>query len=343
MEAGEERALDIEQFDALVDYLKAKGHLGPAEQPRCMKLTGGVSNRTVLVERTGGESWVLKQALAQLRVPSDWFSSPERIRREAQALRWLRRLTPPGTIPPLLFEDQAHHLLAMQAVPQPHANWKALLLDGTLEEDHVDRFGRLLARIHGEAFHRRCEIASVFGDRSAFESLRLDPYYQYTADHVPAAAAFLRDLIDETCASQLTLVHGDYSPKNVLVHRGQLVLLDHEAAHYGDPAFDLGFSLTHLLSKAHHLVRKRQAFADAARRYWAVYQASLDGMDWAEALEARVVRHTLGCLLARVAGRSKLEYLSARARHRQREVVCALIDDPPACIEALTHAFVHRL
>ena len=116
--------LNIEQPDALITYLRHNGHLGAGEQPLIRNLAGGVSNRTVWVQRPGGEAWVLKQALPKLRVSVDWFSSPERIHREALGLRWLAELAPPRTITPLVFEDHTHHLLAMQAVPQPHDNWK---------------------------------------------------------------------------------------------------------------------------------------------------------------------------------------------------------------------------
>src|SRR3954464_13347838 len=122
--------LDIERPGELVSYLRETGRIAADETPRVQVLAGGVSNRTVLVERQSGEAWVVKQALAKLRVAVDWFSSPERIHREALGLRWLERLAPPGTTTPLVFEDHAQHLLAMDAVPQPHENWKTMLLAG---------------------------------------------------------------------------------------------------------------------------------------------------------------------------------------------------------------------
>jgi Ser/Thr protein kinase RdoA (MazF antagonist) len=238
----------------------------------------------------------------------------------------------------------------MQAVPYPHDNWKTLLLAGRLEENHANQFGRLLGAIHRHAFERRQEVAPVFADRSFFESLRLEPYYSYTADQVPAAADFLQALIEETHACRLTLVHGDYSPKNVLVHQNRLILLDHEVIHWGDPAFDLGFSLTHLLSKAHHLPLQRAAFATAAQAYWRSYlEAGGDAFllplsqGGPGGVEARAVRHTLACLLARVAGRSPLEYLGEAARQRQREVVLALLPNPPANIPDLVNQFIAKL
>lgn len=331
--------LDIEQPGALVAWLQTHGLIGPAETPEIRVLAGGVSNRTVLVERKSGEAWVVKQALAKLRVQVDWFSSPERIHREALGLRWLARIAPPGTITPLVFEDNEAHLLGMAAVPQPHENWKTLLLRGDLDMDHIAQFARLLGTIHRTSSDRRAEIAPLFADRGFFESLRLEPYYEYTASQVAESAAFYRSLLAETRAISDTLVHGDYSPKNVLVHENHLILLDHEVIHFGDPGFDLGFSLTHLLSKAHHLPEWRDAFRAAAIFYWDIYRETVTPCNWEHSLESRTVRHTLGCLLARVAGRSPLEYLSAEERIVQREAVLRLMANPPETVGDLTNAF----
>ena len=338
------KPLDIERADALLAYLRSSGHIRFDEEPAICVLAGGVSNRTVLVERPEvGEAWVVKQALPKLRVAVDWFSDPERIHREALGLRWLSELAPPGTITPLVFEDRDNHLLAMEAVPKPHENWKTMLLGGRLEKDYVEQFGRLLGTVHRGGYERREESESAFGDRSFFESLRLEPYYGYTAEQVPDAADFLRALVEETRARRDTLVHGDYSPKNILVREGRLVLLDHKVIHFGEPAFDLGFSLTHFLSKAHHLRDMREDFADAARFYWATYREVVEELPWAVDIEQRAVRHTLGCLLARVAGRSPLEYLDESERARQREAVLPLLPYPPGSVAGLVEGFVGKL
>src|SRR3712207_5660334 len=332
--------LDIEQPGALVGYLRETGRVGEDEEPVIRVLAGGVSNRTVLVERPGaGEAWVVKQALPKLRVAVDWFSDPERIHREAQGLRWLEQLASPGTITPLVFEDRDNHLLVMEAVPEPHENWKTMLLGGRLEKDHVEQFGRLLGTVHRGGYECWEEVEPTFRDRSFFESLRLEPYYDYAAEQVPDAADFLCALVEETRARRDTLVHGDYSPKNVLIREGTLVLLDHEVIHFGDPAFDLGFSLTHFLSKGHHLPGMREDFADAAKFYWATYREVVEGLPWAADIEERAVRHTLWCLLARVAGRSPLEYLDEGELARQREAVLTLLAYPPESAPGLVEDF----
>ncbi len=338
MDTTADRDLDIEEPDALVAYLRRTDRIERDEVPRLETLAGGVSNRTVLLARPSGETWVLKQALAKLRVQVDWFSSPARIEREALGLIHLAALAPPGTTTPLVFLDPEEHVLAMRAVPQPHANWKIMLLRGEVELDHVAQFARLLGTIHREAAGR-ADLAELFADRSYFESLRLEPYYGFAAEQAPEAAAFLHETIAANRANIVTLVHGDYSPKNVLVHDDRLILLDHEVIHYGDPAFDLGFALTHLLSKAHHLPEHRDAFVHAARHFWGVYGLTVGVATWVEDLEPRAVRNTLGILLARVAGRSPLEYLDAGERGRQRAVVLGLMEAVPGTIPEMIEGF----
>jgi aminoglycoside phosphotransferase (APT) family kinase protein len=328
-----ETSLDIEQHDQLIAYLRAAGRIGRDETPACRTLAGGVSNRTVLVTRRSGEAWVLKQALAKLRVKVDWFSDPARVHREAMGLRWLEKLAPPGTITPLVFEDAEQHLIAMSAVAQPHENWKTMLLAGRVETGHVEQFATLLATIHRRATGFD-ELREVFGDRSFFESLRIEPYYAYAASQVPAAKRFIDRLIADTRARRLSLVHGDYSPKNILVRDRKLILLDHEVIHWGDPTFDIGFAMTHFLSKAHHIPAFRAAFEDAVRRFMACYQAEDETM---------AVRQTLGCLLARVAGRSQLEYLDPAEKARQQRVAVELMSQRIESMGELVKRFVRGI
>jgi aminoglycoside phosphotransferase (APT) family kinase protein len=340
-----EAELDIENLADLLGYLRRTGRIGPGEAPVIRNLAGGVSNRTVLLRRESGESWVLKQALERLRVKVDWRSDPRRIEREALGIERLLEIAPAGAITPLIFLDPAHHLLAMQAVAEPHENWKTMLLAGQLEGGHVRPFAELLAAIHQAGFERREQFAREFEDRRFFESLRLEPYYAYSAQRMPFAAPFLQKLIEETRATRYTLVHGDFSPKNVLVREGRLVLLDHEVIHFGDGAFDLGFGLTHLLSKANHLRDRdrREDYARAAELFWLTYRQSVDGQPWVEGLEERVCRHVLACLLARCIGRSPLEYLKPAAAAVQANAASLMMDAPPRHVAELVERFVRRV
>ncbi len=335
-------AIDIEQPDQLLTYLHSTNRIPKTEQPQIHNLRGGISNKTVLVKRASGESWVLKQALAKLRVDVDWFSDPARIGREALALHHLPSLAPPGTITPLVFEDPQHNLLAMAAVPDPHHNLKSLFLSHHIVEDHLYQFGRLIGSIHSKSTGR-ADLRTLFEDRSFFESLRVEPYYRYTAQQVPPAADFLNQLIKSTLSRRLCLVHGDYSPKNILVHEGKLILLDHEVIHFGDPAFDIGFALAHLLSKAHHLPSYRQKFISAAHLFWTSYTSAISSAPWAIDIDPPAASHALACLVARVAGRSKLEYLSQDQRTRQPESSINLMHEPPTSVLQLIDRFQSEL
>ena len=331
--------LDIEDCDALRNYLIGKGHTHSNEHISFEKLPGGVSNRTIRVRWPDGRGWVLKQALAKLRVTADWFSSPERIRVEAKALHCLNGLAPPGTTPPFIFEDEANHLMAMEAIPKESENWKSVLLTGRLVPDHFEQFGFLLGTIHRRSSESSRQLCRAFANTEYFENLRLEPYYLYAAQRIPAAASFLKALARETMKHKLSLVHGDFSPKNALLYQGKLILLDYEVVHFGDPAFDVGFALTHFLSKAHHLLQERAAFAAAAMLFWQVYFKEVAPLHW-DLIELRAVRHTLACMLARVDGKSPVEYLTPEEAARQRQIVLVLMAKPPKHVGELIEEFI---
>jgi tRNA A-37 threonylcarbamoyl transferase component Bud32 len=328
--------MNVEQPASLERYLAQRGYA--LEESRI--LTGGVSNNSVLVRLRDGSSIVVKQAREQLKSAAEWKSDPRRIRQEALAMEWLSRWTPTGSIPRLLFLDKANHILAMDAVPEPHHEWKRLLLSGRIDMDHFSKFGELLAAIHRGSYLERREVEPLFRDQSFFFSLRLEPYYFHAAKNEPRAAVFLRELVRETQARRVALVHGDYSPKNVLVRGDQLVLLDHEAANFGEPAFDAGFALTHFLSKALHLPEYRDRLRTGAREFWRAYCGCLPAIPEFADVSERVVRHTLGCLLARVAGKSLLEYLTPQERDRQRAIVLSCMEKVPANVENLIDEFI---
>jgi tRNA A-37 threonylcarbamoyl transferase component Bud32 len=338
-----ETEIDIEEFDSLRQYLIERGHIKPDESISFKRLLGGVSNRTVRVGWPDGHGWVLKQALAKLRVDVDWFSDPERIGVEAKATRWLNVLAPKDTTPLFVFEDMANHLMAMEAIPEESENWKAVLLSGRIVSNHFEQFGQLLGTIHRRSSEAGSEISRVFGDTTYFKSLRLDPYYLYAAEKAPIAAGFLNALVEETMHHRNSLVHGDFSPKNTLIYRDKLILLDYEVVHFGDPGFDVGFALTHFLSKANHLQSERRCIGAAAALFWNVYRREVDPLEWSHTLELRAVHHTLACLLARVIGKSPLEYLTPLEATRQLEVVLQLIAKPPAGVNDLIAEFIRKM
>ena len=338
----EQRVIDIENHQQLKTYLISAQLANADDRLECRDLHGGVSNRTVFVGFSDSRHWVVKQALEKLRVKEDWFSDPQRIHHEAEGLRALQKLTRPGAVPKFIFEDHEQHILIMEAVPEPHENYKSLLLSAVPEENHVIEFATLLSDIHLNAA-RASRLSGLFENSCYFENLRLDPYYAFSARQLPAAAPFLDTLIKQTKDRKLTLVHGDYSPKNILIYNGRLVLLDHEVIHIGDPAFDVGFAMAHFLSKANYRKNCRQEFGDAARLFWNTYRANVQAAPWSGRLEDHCLANSLGCLLARVIGKSPLEYLNDTQRALQLKSTMNLINAVPSSMLSLIHQFTESL
>lgn len=332
--------IDIEDTSQLRAYLVRNRLIEDAEPARIQRLPGGVSSRTMLIERASGERWVAKQALAALRVHVEWLSSPERSTREADGARALASLLPQGAVPQVIFEDKAQHLFVMLAAPASARNWKTMLLGGEVEADHFRLAGSLLGRIHRGGATRREDFATRFSDTSFFESLRLEPYYEYTAVEVPEAARFLFGLCQDARSRRLSLVHGDFSPKNLLVDSDGMILLDHEVIHFGNPAFDCGFVLAHFLSKAHHLPASRQSLVEGISAFWGAY---LNAAGPSSAAEDEAAAQGLGCLLARVAGRSQLEYLTSGEKQRQRRACVVMMQAPPVSVSRLVANFVSEV
>jgi 5-methylthioribose kinase len=288
-------------------------------------LSGGVSS---LVVRARGRTRcaVVKQALPRLKVRDEWLSRVERSSIEARCARVLAILVP-GSVPETLASDEAHHALVMACAPEGSANWKVQLMSGVVNVDTAADAGRLLGRIHARTVGRP-DLATAFDDRSFFDELRIDPYLRTLMLRHPDLAAPIGAIVEEQLATRVCLVHGDYSPKNLLVAPdGNLILLDHEVAHWGNPAFDVAFVLNHLCLKSIKFHARADAYLAAARATWAAY------LDEAPAIVHHLQAHTAhllaGLMLARVDGKSPVEYLETETeQERVRSVARELIADP---------------
>jgi 5-methylthioribose kinase len=294
------------------------------------ELGGGVSNIVLLAE-TRGCRLVLKQALGKLRVEQDWFSDRSRIFRESGALLALAPWLPRESVPDVWFEDRDNLLFGMTAAPTGTRTWKSLLLAGEVNVETAARIGELLAGIVRYGWRRpACE--KDFGDQTVFDQLRLDPYYRSTALRHPDLAPHFERLLADAQSRRVSLVHGDWSPKNFLVWGDQVMVIDFEVIHYGDPAFDTGFLLNHLALKSFYRPESKAAYREAAAQFWDAYTDGLpEAPDW---IEGATIRH-LGCLmLARIDGKSPAEYLTDESlRRKVRDFARELILHPPATVD----------
>jgi aminoglycoside phosphotransferase (APT) family kinase protein len=287
-------------------------------------LTGGVSSDIWRIDTASGPICA-KRALPRLRVAADWRAPIERNRFEA---RWMRVAADavPGCAPRVLGQHPRLGVLAMDYLPQ-HALWKQQLRDGDASLDTARAVGRTLVRIHAHSAARPA-LAADFASQAIFFDIRLEPYLLATAAAHPDLAPQLGALVRATEEHAKALVHGDVSPKNILVDGHRPVLLDAECAVWGDPAFDLAFCLNHLLLKC---LWTPAASAGFLACFEQLAQAYREGVDWesADALERRAARLLPGLLLARVDGKSPVEYLVDEApRQTVRRVARALLAEP---------------
>ncbi|MEV4623288.1 aminoglycoside phosphotransferase family protein [Asanoa sp. NPDC049573] len=314
-----------------VDHLRRRGVLTGGGTATL--LTGGVSGTVVLVY-AGDRRLVVKQALDRLSVATEWLAKPERLLTEAAALALLHGITPAHTPAPVDV-DPVDLVLTMTAAPAGWQPWKSVLLDEPPSGARFAGVALSLGRIVS-AWHRQTsgvpEIAERFADYEALEQLRVAPFHRVVRDRHPALATAIDACVTDLTTARECLVHGDFSPKNVLVGPdGPVWVLDFEVAHVGAAVFDLAFLQCHLLLKAAH----RPAAAASLR---AAASAFLTG--YGPVTSPRLGWHTACLLLARVDGKSPATYLTPAERDRVRSLAADALAAPVSpAIEELWNAF----
>ena len=310
-----------------VDYLKRRGI--EADAPRVRELGGGVSNTVLLVE-SGARRVILKQALGRLRVEQEWLADRNRIFRESAALERLSGRMPAGSLPEVLFVDRENFAFAMSAAPAAAACWKDLLLSGEIRVETAEQVGGLLARMVSSTW-RDADQEREFGDQTVFDQLRIDPYYRATALRHPDLQPHAARLIAESGARRMSLTHGDWSPKNFLVHDARVMGIDFEVIHFGDPAFDAAFLLNHFLLKSFYRPQWVELYTAAAAGFWRTFISGIPReATW---MERATLQHLGWLLLARVDGKSPVEYIRAEEmKERVRGVARELILSPAVSI-----------
>jgi 5-methylthioribose kinase len=286
------------------------------------ELGGGVSNQVFLVE-SREIRLVVKQSLGRLRVEEEWLSDRDRIFREADAMRWLEGRVRGGHVPRVLVEDTEEFAIAMEAAPAGAEMWKSRLFRGEMDPELARAAGVMLgSMIHSSRNNE--DARRIFGDQAVFYQLRIDPYYRFTAARHPELAEYFESLIHRSAARRVSLTHGDWSPKNLLVGDGGMWAIDWEVIHYGDPSFDVAFLVNHLALKSIAMPAARAELAELAETFVNAVEA-----DW---IAAAALEHVPALLLARVDGKSPAEYLDAGMRDRARDLARGLMQRPAGCV-----------
>jgi len=312
------------------------------DRPEFERLTGGVSSDIWKVEVPGRAAFCVKRALSQLRVAQEWKAPVER---NGYEIAWMETaaIVVPEAVPKILGVDTAAQLFAMEYLdPSRFVLWKAQLRDGIALVATAQAAARALARVHA-ATAGQVRVAERFPTDDIFHAIRLEPYLVATGHRHPDVAPMLNALVEATARTKRCLVHGDVSPKNILIGAQGPVFLDAECAWYGDPAFDVAFCLNHLLLKG---VWNRAAVGNLLACYDAFAAAYFDRVTWESPsdLEARTARLLPGLFLARVDGKSPVEYITQDSeRDLVRGTAIPLLRQPPSRLTQIRDAWKRTL
>jgi len=292
---------------SVVNYLIEKEVVSPNEVVHVEIMTGGVSN-TVLSVTTKNQNLVLKQALPELKVAQKWEADQRRAIVEADALRLFHEISP-NVVPKLVFIDPVEFVLIMERIPLGSSVWKSDLLSGIFNPKVPEVLGKTLAEWHHFGAENP-EYKVQFKEDTLFEQLRVDPFYRFVADKNPLLQESIFALINELESDHSTIVHGDFSPKNIMVTPDeQVYVLDFEVMHVGNPIFDLAFLVSHLLCKFFRAENDLIAvkLGNMADKFLSEYEAI-------HSISSTLPLHAALLALARVEGKSPVDYLSESAQ-----------------------------
>jgi len=301
------------------------------EEVTAVPLAGGVSSGIYRVDLRSG-SYCVKQALPQLKAAKEWRVPVERVFSEIDYLRTVDTIVP-GHVPRVIGRDDATKSFVMEFLGREFRNWKTQLLAGDVDTQIASHVGDVLGRIHC-ATADQSAIAQRFATDDNFYAIRLEPYLVECSRVHPQLADSLLGLVTRTAQTRRVLVHGDVSPKNILTGPHGPVLIDAECAWFGDPAFDVAFCLNHFLLKAAHLPQHMGPLMACVSSMTQSYFAHVDWEPTGE-LEARVTSLLPGLTLARVDGKSPVEYLDDPSRDRVRAMAITQLHQPLRSLEVI--------
>lgn len=319
--------INIANEKELKNYLLDRGLITEQEGYSIRYCSGGVSG-TVAFINAGKNIMIVKQALSQLKVQEEWYCDPNRINIEQLSNMTYHKYVP-QYVPKVYFYDEDNYIYGREAAPENCSMWKSDLLSGLLDFEIAKQSIEALAVVHNEC-SRDLEVAKAFASKDVFYNLRISPYIEFVVEKKhPDLKQYAQPIIEELMESSLTLVHGDYSPKNILVQDRKIFILDFEVAHYGHPSFDLSFFCNHFLLKA----VKNKAFSNAYINMLAfmldIYFSTIDFMDKKE-LEQSFIKLLALMQLARVDGKSPVEYLvEENDKDIVRSIAYAIIKETP--------------
>jgi len=324
----------------LPDYLASRGLVESGTPMRVEPAGDGNINWVRRARSDDGRCFIVKQARPALERFPEYQVSTERIVFEHRYYELASKLPEASVCPVILDFDECERVLVMEDLGSAERLDHALAR-GADAEDAAVALARFLAAVHATSFpgigarFANRDLPRLHGEHIFELPLRkndfpLPPELHEAAERLWADREIvaIADALHARYAERRgALVHGDAQAGNVLLTATGPKLLDAEIAHVGDPAFDIGVLVAHLLVCGVATGRAEPALRRSAEA-WRGYQDRLGGILIVPF--ADVARYAGIELLRRSIGAARVEAVSEpSAALRVLDHACEWLRRPP--------------
>lgn len=302
--------MDITKREDMISYLKEHGIINDVEPYSINYCSGGVSCPVAIIE-SGDRTLLIKQGRARLAVKEEWLADPARTNLEGKGAAFFHRYLP-ELQPDVVINDEENHIFVREAIPSGCHMWKADLLEGILDFKVAERTMETMAIVHNSSA-KDPDVPVIFNNYRNIYELRVTPYIQFVAKKYPQLAPVSEEVSDLIMNHHQVLVHGDYSPKNIIVTPDrQVCVIDSEPVHCGNAICDVSNFTTHIVLKSAHLKKYSAAFLNMLVAMTDTYFSRID-FDDPKKVEANCMKALGMTVLARIDGKSPAEYITDEA------------------------------
>jgi len=270
------------------------------------KLAGGVSSEVYHV-RTNKNNYCIKRSLKRLLVKKKWIANTNRIKFEYLWLKHCQNILKRNIPNTYEFNDKKKYIVMEYLKTSQYKTLKQLFFKRIININTIKLISKHLYKIHSNSSNYKTK--KIFeGNYKNFYDLRLDPYFNEVGRVYPKYKEYIKKINENYIKNSSTLVHGDFSPKNILVDKNKIIYLDAECCNFGDPVFDLVFFTNHLLIKSIFLRDKSQEFIKLYLSFYKEYLSNLSTKNFNSYID-RIIKMTPIMLLSRIDGKSPVEYI----------------------------------
>ena len=271
------------------------------------KLTGGVSSEVYHV-KTNKNNYCIKRSLKRLLVKKKWIANTNRIKFEYLWLKHCQNILKRNIPNTYEFNNKKKYIVMEYLKTSQYKTLKQLYFNKIININTIRSISKHLYKIHSNSSNYKTK-KTFEGNYKNFYDLRLDPYFNEVGRVYPKYKGYIKKINENYIKHSNTLVHGDFSPKNILVGKNKIIYLDAECCNFGDPVFDLVFFTNHLLIKSIFFKDKSQEFIKLYISFYREYLSNLSTKHFNSYID-RIIKMTPIMLLSRVDGKSPVEYIN---------------------------------